>query len=553
MTTYYVSTKGSDSGSGSANSPWKTISKAMKANLKPGDEVVVKSGTYKEAVIVNKDGKAGDYITIRSEVPGGAKIDPPGDKPGIIIIANYVTVDGFEVSGSNAAGITASRVHHVEVTDNIVHDNVANGIFLGRSDFLLVEGNIVYDNAAKGTTSGIHLKGAYNITGASSSSGYRIIVRDNVSYGNETEYGPRTDGNGISLDDFRNTQIPSLPVYKFKTLVEGNIVYSNSGRGIQVAWSDYATIRDNISMHNNADGRTGPWRSELTNMGSSNNTWIGNIAVTDAGNPAIANLTFKSDPANRTVTWYDNTTFNGTRGADSVHANAGNSTPTSANGNKLGSDPGLSLSKVKAMAASLSNSDATTTTLRADAETVTAKADAGISTDKDAGVRVDGSAGNDKLVGSAGSDKLSGYNGADHLSGGAGNDILVGGNGADHLSGGAGSDILVGGNGVDTMVGGAGNDTFVFRHTFTARDGDVIKDFSRSQGDKIDLSEIDARTDWSGNQAFSYVGTKAFSGKPGELQYLNGIVAGDVNGDKTADFQIEITNDHWLRAGDFLL
>ena len=76
MTTYYVATNGSDSGNGTSGSPWRTISKAMKANLKPGDDVVVRSGTYKEAVVINKDGAAGNYITLRSEVPGGAKIDP---------------------------------------------------------------------------------------------------------------------------------------------------------------------------------------------------------------------------------------------------------------------------------------------------------------------------------------------------------------------------------------------------------------------------------------------------------------------------------------------
>ena len=74
MTTYYVATNGSNSGKGTSNSPWRTIGEAMKANLRPGDDVVVRSGTYKEAVVVNKDGAAGNYITVRSEVPGGAKI-----------------------------------------------------------------------------------------------------------------------------------------------------------------------------------------------------------------------------------------------------------------------------------------------------------------------------------------------------------------------------------------------------------------------------------------------------------------------------------------------
>ena len=106
MTTYYVATNGSDSGNGGSGSPWRTISKAMKAKLKPGDEVVVRSGTYKEWVVVNKDGAAGRYITVRSEMPGGAKIDVPDGKTyGINVNANYVKVDGFEVFGSTRSGI----------------------------------------------------------------------------------------------------------------------------------------------------------------------------------------------------------------------------------------------------------------------------------------------------------------------------------------------------------------------------------------------------------------------------------------------------------------
>ncbi len=452
-----------------------------------------------------------------------------------MIIADYVKIDGFDVSGSQATGITGSGAHHVEVTNNIVHDNEANGIYLGKADFLLVEGNVVYDNAAKGGSSGIHLKAAYNITGSNSTSEYRIIVRDNVSYGNKTEYGPLTDGNGISLDDFRNTQIPSLPEYQFKTLVEDNVVYSNTGRGIQVAWSDHATIRDNISIHNNADARTGPWLSELVNMGSHDNTWIGNIAVTDAGNPAIANVRFNGDPANRNITWHDNTTFNGKPGADSIYANAGNSTPTSANGNRLGSDPGLSLSKLKAFGASPSRKDDPTTPERADAKDRTEKADAEIHSDKDASVRVNGTAGRDKVVGSAGNDKLVGKGGADQMSAGAGNDILVGS------------------NGVDTLVGGAGGDAFVFRHTSSAHNGDVIKDFSRSQGDVIDFGGIDADTNVAGNQSFSFIGSKRFSGDASELQYRHGKIAGDVNGDRQADFHIDIATDHGLVTDDFIL
>jgi hypothetical protein len=81
----------------------------------------------------------------------------------------------------------------------------------------------------------------------------------------------------------------------------------------------------------------------------------------------------------------------------------------------------------------------------------------------------------------------------------------------------------------------------------------VIEDFSRAQGDDIDLSGIDANAKVSGNQAFSFIGGQDFSGKAGQLQYKNGIVAGDINGDKVADFHIEIANNHALSANDFIL
>ena len=101
------------------------------------------------------------------------------------------------------------------------------------------------------------------------------------------------------------------------------------------------------------------------------------------------------------------------------------------------------------------------------------------------------------------------------------------------------------------MTGGADGDTFVFRQG--AGKGDVISDFSHAQGDKIDLSGIDASVKASGNQAFSFIGAKDFSGKAGELHYVDGVVSGDVNGDKNADFLIEIANHHDLVASDFIL
>src|SRR5215207_5972399 len=158
-----------------------------------------------------------------------------------------------------------------------------------------------------------------------------------------------------------------------------------------------------------------------------------------------------------------------------------------------------------------------------------------------------GGRGDDALSGMAGNDTLSGGSGADNLSGGTGNDLLVGGFGADRMDGGAGNDVLLSRSDAgemvaaqdgttqifaeetaafkavnDTLTGGAGGDTFRFEGMVNAKDeivakhvnddgtidwngvtgengathdhwvdgfgNDVIRDFNRAQGDKIEIS-----------------------------------------------------------------
>jgi Ca2+-binding RTX toxin-like protein len=160
---------------------------------------------------------------------------------------------------------------------------------------------------------------------------------------------------------------------------------------------------------------------------------------------------------------------------------------------------------------------------------------------------VSGMAGNDTLSGGSGADKLWGGSGNDSLSGGNGNDLLVGGFGADRMDGGAGNDVLLSRSDAgemvaaqdgktqifaaetaafkqvnDTLTGGRGADTFRFEGMVNAKDeivakhvnadgtidwvgvtgengavhdhwvdgfgNDVIRDFNRAQGDKIEIS-----------------------------------------------------------------
>ncbi len=181
----------------------------------------------------------------------------------------------------------------------------------------------------------------------------------------------------------------------------------------------------------------------------------------------------------------------------------------------------------------------------------------GITVNLGAGKGYGGNAEGDTLVSIEG---VYGSNVADSLIGGAGADTLVGNAGNDGLYGGAGNDVLSGGAGKDTLTGGVGADRFhlaAIGDSVVGVAADRIADFSQAQGDRIDLSAIDANTMADGNQAFTFIGTGLYTGAAGQLRYVasGGVttIAGDINGDKVSDFHITLTGNIVLVAADFVL
>jgi hypothetical protein len=165
---------------------------------------------------------------------------------------------------------------------------------------------------------------------------------------------------------------------------------------------------------------------------------------------------------------------------------------------------------------------------------------------------------NGKMVGGIqlgeGNDVYNGQNGLvvhGDVRGGAGDDHFAGGKGADSFIGGAGHDILTGGKGADHFV------YLVADETTVAQSGrDLITDFRQPQHDKVDLSNIHARG-VDGDDPFDFIGRLAFHGHEGELRsFFKGgdtFIAGDTDGDKSADFEIELTGHVDLHRGDFIL
>ncbi|MDF8332686.1 beta strand repeat-containing protein [Novosphingobium cyanobacteriorum] len=214
----------------------------------------------------------------------------------------------------------------------------------------------------------------------------------------------------------------------------------------------------------------------------------------------------------------------------------------------------------------------------------------------------------ENLTGSGFADTLSGDEGANIITGLGGNDVIAGGDGADTLDGGTGIDTvsyanangavtvnlgrlltlndgtgvsdtlagfenvtgsafddairgdgginrIEGGLGRDVLRGGAGADVFVYRSVLDSPTAaslrDVILDFT--SGDRIDLSLIDANTVTAGDQAFTFIGSAAYSNVAGQLRVSTTLVEGDVNGDGISDFAITIGVPAPPVATDFVL
>jgi Ca2+-binding RTX toxin-like protein len=165
---------------------------------------------------------------------------------------------------------------------------------------------------------------------------------------------------------------------------------------------------------------------------------------------------------------------------------------------------------------------------------------------------------------------FNGGNGNDTLNLGGGNDRGIGGNGMDTINGEAGDDFLFGdastdslygAQGRDSLYGGIGPDRFIYKalsdSTVSSTARDTIADFKRTDGDKINLSAIDARSGTAANDAFLFIGGGAFTGASGQLRAQDSgahlVLQADVNGDRVADFSILVLNTASLAASDFIL
>ncbi len=284
----FVSGSGSDSNDGMTSAtPLRSLQLASDRAL-PGDTVLVMNGDYASSY----DGT--DVLTIRNSGADGAPItyrNFPGHKPrvivgahnwqGILILASYITVDGFNIEG-NAAAITyayafsqknnwgssatsanglfadgrkVGTLRNIVMRNNTVHHMPGGGISAIGCDYVTIEDNKAYSCGwwSPYQCSGISV---YSSRNADFAAGYRTIVRRNEAYDNENfipyfDTNTITDGNGIIIDDNTNTQHPGVAAYTGRTLVENNLCYNNGGTGMHAFLSARVDFVNNTAYFNN--------------------------------------------------------------------------------------------------------------------------------------------------------------------------------------------------------------------------------------------------------------------------------------------------------------
>lgn len=316
--TYYVRTDGSDQNSGKKNTSseaWKSVDYAF-SMIKAGDELLVNEGVYvtDELRLENLHSVKEKITMIKSIQPWGAKLtqkSSPEENTAVITVSNcsYLSIVGFEVYDSvdTGVGITVrDSSHHISVENCYVHDCGCNGISSRLSDYIRIENNVVRGNAKRNewNCSGISI---WHPLELDKKPGYHIIIRRNVAFENECDlpfrplgYDNPTDGNGIIVDDFRNTQGGGQEGgYTSAVLVENNLSFNNGGRGFNVYQADNVTLRNNTSYHNlRIISKYADFPGEMTLSNSTGCRLYNNLIVK---NPAVSTKSLRC---------YDNDSLN---------------------------------------------------------------------------------------------------------------------------------------------------------------------------------------------------------------------------------------------------
>jgi len=288
-----------DGNPGTDAAPLKTIGRAV-AMAKTGDTVLVKAGTYPEAVTIAVSGEKDRPIVLQA-APGQRVVIGGERRCGITWAAGvgYVVIDGFEVRGGGdgrnegSIGATGEGGHHVTVRNCV-----------------LVRCRILLTGQSDCTIRRCVQTGCRN-NGVSLAGCKGCVVEECEIYGNGADglvvtHG--SDGCTVRRNYIHNHWYDSHPdaiqVYRGVTnfTVEDNLFF-NSGQGFMMEQTDGGVFRNNIIAGTHQSGillghrNTHNWRVEGNTIAytgfravvysGKNTTFLNNVITTGGDNKLI--------------------------------------------------------------------------------------------------------------------------------------------------------------------------------------------------------------------------------------------------------------------------
>lgn len=261
--TYYLSPRGDDGNDGtSPGSAWRTLGRAERVRLDPGDQLLLKGGARFAGTITLARGEAGDAgkpVVIGSYGKGRATITANGT-PGVSVHNTAgVTIRDLRLVGKGAAYTGDSGINlFSDLPDNTKLDRVrVSGVDVS------------------GFKVGIAVGGAAGRTGFNDVTIHRAKLHANKDSGLLT-YGPafRPDNPGYA---HRNIALTDVEAYRNPG--DPEVDTTHSGNGIILGGVRHATVRDS-SAHDNGkrsatDAPAGPvgiWAYDATEVLLEHNT-----------------------------------------------------------------------------------------------------------------------------------------------------------------------------------------------------------------------------------------------------------------------------------------
>lgn len=353
---YYISTNGSDRGTGSKSKPFRTFAKALK-KLKQGDTLYVRKGTYKENIVIPAKcrGTRDKYITICNYGNEKVVLNGKAGKSKTILTVNgasYLRIAGLEfanLTAQDACGVSvAAGTNHLILSGNTFHDikvnkpakqnHCANGILLYGDGSqkaiqnILIYGNRLYDcqtgwaecisvtanckniNVVQNTIDntgniGIDFSGNYGYCADAS----KDFPRNCLAYKNKVTncVSPNATAYGIYVDGGQHIEISGNKVAK----CSGGIEIGAEEKPTKGAYStsDIQVLKNNVKNNTENGITVGGYQK---NLGWVNNVTItGNICKNNGKNNAILTLAKCNG-----VTLQDNTFCNDSGGAAIVYS-----------------------------------------------------------------------------------------------------------------------------------------------------------------------------------------------------------------------------------------